>query len=167
MAKKTRVQSELDKYIKSTLSVVGASAYAAIKEVVEEETIRCYEEIKKSTPVSEGGGGLRDSLKIYEYKGAETGRVANRYGFYIDYDGYNEHRIAYSFIGRKLNKGTSKFPGTRHIDKAVRRLRGMDNKINQRFLEKLENAEKSSSAFLEPSNSEWGNISQFLKKKEG
>lgn len=123
---------ELEKYIQENLTVVGKSAYDAIKEVVTEEAQACYEAIKAGTPVRTGG--LRDSLTIEEV----SDPVKNIYGYNIDYKGYDKYQVAYSYIGRTLNKGTSKIPAVRHLDKAVRKLKGMDDRINKRYIEKID-----------------------------
>lgn len=124
--------SELQDFIDTTLTKVSKAAYEAVQEVVTEEANTCYENIKAGTPVDTGG--LRDSLAIDKVEDS----TGNRYGYKIDYEGYNSKGVAYSYIGRTLNKGTSKIPAKKHIDKAVRKLKGMDDRINQRFIEKTE-----------------------------
>ena len=124
--------SELQEFIDTKLSVIGKAAYEAIAEVVTEEANQCYENIKADTPVR--SGGLRDSLEIEKVEDVSN----SKYGYKIDYKGYDKNGVAYSYIGRSLNKGTSKIPAKKHIDKAVRRLKGMDGRINQRFIEKID-----------------------------
>lgn len=131
--------SELQDYIDKTLTVAGKAAYKAIQEVVTEEANACYEAIKENTPVDKGE--LRDSLEIIPVDGITTiKKKVPRYGYEIDYVGYNDEGVAYSKIGRTLNKGTSKIPARRHITKAVKKLKGMDDRIYDRFLEKVNNA---------------------------
>ena len=124
--------SELQDYINTHLVAVGKAAYEAIQEVVTEEAQRCYEEIKEETP--ERTGGLKASLEIEKVDDNNN----SRYGYKIDYKGYDSKGVAYSYIGRSLNKGTSRIPAKKHIDKAVRKLKGMDDRINQRFIEKVD-----------------------------
>jgi len=129
--------SELQDYINNKLTVVGKAAYEAIEEVVTEEANACYDEIKKNTPVETGG--LRDSLEIKTIDGKTIIKnKSKQYGYTIDYVGYNSKGVPYSYIGRALNKGTSKIPARRHITKAVRKLKGMDDRIHQRFLDKVD-----------------------------
>lgn len=120
---------ELEKYLQS-LSACGDLAIEATKEVIDKECEELFTDIKQGTPVDTGG--LASSLT----KVKVTAR--GRYGYSIDYDGYNDQGIAYSKIGRSLNKGRNGRTGTRHIDKAVRKLKGLDDRINDNFNEKLE-----------------------------
>ncbi|MFA7136727.1 MAG: HK97 gp10 family phage protein [Bacteroidales bacterium] len=124
--------SELQEFIETRLTRVSKAAYEAVEEVVTEEANTCFDNIKAGTPVQTGS--LRDSLEI-ERIDDSTG---SKYGYKIDYKGYNDRGVAYSYIGRSLNKGTSKIPARKHIDKAVRKLKGMDDRINQRFIEKVD-----------------------------
>lgn len=124
--------SELQDFIDTKLTRVSKAAYEAVAEVVTEEAQACYDNIKAGTPIQTGG--LRDSLEIDKVDDS----TGNKYGYKIDYKGYNDRGVAYSYIGRSLNKGTSKIPAKKHIDKAVRKLKGMDNRINQRFIEKID-----------------------------
>ena len=129
--------SELEKYIEERLTTVGKASYEAIKETVTTEAKACFEEIKQNTPVKTGG--LQNALKIEETNDEKK----SQYGYKIYYDGYNDKGVPFSLIGNTLNKGTSIIPATRHITKAVKKLRGMDDRIHKKFLEKVNREEGS------------------------
>lgn len=124
--------SELQDFINTKLTVLGKAAYEAIEDVVTAEANACYNNIKEGTPVK--SGGFRDSLEIEKVDDKNN----SKFGYTIDYEGYNDKGVAYSYIGRSLNKGTSRITAKKHIDKAVRKLKGMDDRINQRFIEKVD-----------------------------
>jgi len=121
----------LDKYLSERLTVVGKASYESIKETITSEANQVFEDIKNTTPVKTGG--LKNSLTIEEVKDDKN----SRYGYTIFYDGYNQQGTPYSKIGATLNKGTSKIPATRHIDKAVKKLKGLDDRIAEKFKEKV------------------------------
>lgn len=122
--------SELEMFLKSIQASCGELAVEATKEVIDKECLELFDNIKCGTPVNTGG--LAASLTM------TTKNEKGRYGYVITYEGYDEKGVAYSLIGRSLNKGVKGSTGTRHIDKAVRKLKGIDSRINKKFLEKLE-----------------------------
>lgn len=124
------MKSELEKYLES-LSSIGAKAVEAVTETVDSESKLLFENIKEGTPVRTGA--LKESLIMTKLQNG------TRYGYRIDYEGYNENGVPYSLIGRSLNKGTATIEPVKHIDKAVRKLRGMDQRIDEAFQAKLEN----------------------------
>ena len=125
----SKVNDELDNYLQS-LSYIGRDAINATTEVIDEESTQLYENINASTPVRTGG--LKNSL----VKRRKTDNHA-RYGYIIEYAGYNEQGVPYSKIARTLNKGTKTVSATRHIDRAIRKLKGLDDRIYERYLEKI------------------------------
>ena len=125
-----KVCEEFDTFIKDTLEPIQDASISSVKEVVDEEAQKLYEEIKSSTPVRTGK--LAQSLTIKRKNSS-----ANRYGYIVDYEGYNELGVPFSKIARTLNKGTKAISATRHIDRAIRNLKGLDERIYQRFLEKI------------------------------
>lgn len=125
-----KVCDEFDDFLKDTLDPIKEASIRSVKEVIDEEAQKLYEEIKSTTPVRTGK--LAQSLTIKRKTGS-----ANRYGYLIDYEGYNEQGIPFSKIARTLNKGTKSISATRHIDRAIRNLKGLDERIYQRFLEKI------------------------------
>ena len=125
---------ELQKYLVE-VKKTGVYAIEATKEVVDEESDKLLANIQKNTPVRTGA--LRDSLKK-----TKVDSIRGRYGYTVDYDGYNAAGQAYSKIGRTLNKGTVNIKPVKQIDKAVRKLKGMDIKIEARFLNKVQRGVK-------------------------
>lgn len=125
----SKVNVELDNYIQS-ISHVGRDAINATTEVIDEESTLLFENMKSSTPVRTGG--LKNSLVIR--RKTDNPR---RYGYIIEYEGYNEQGVPYSKIARTLNRGTITISATRHIDRAVRKLKGLDDRIYERYLEKI------------------------------
>ena len=125
----SKVNDELDSFLEN-LSYIGRDAISATTEVIDEESTQLYENIKASTPVRTGG--LKNSL----VKRRKTDNHA-RYGYIIDYEGYNEQGVPFSKIARTLNKGTKTISATRHIDRAIRKLKGLDDRIYERYLEKI------------------------------
>lgn len=127
-----KVTDEMQKFIDETLKPIGNAAIEAIKEVIDEESLALFETIKAGTPVRTGG--LIGSL-VRKRKTDKPGR----YGYTVDYEGYNELGVPYSFIARSLNKGTRHSSAIRHIDRAIRKLKGIDDRIAQRFIDKTKN----------------------------
>ena len=83
------------------------------------------QEIRDNTP--EDTGGLKASLtktKIQEN---------NRYGYRLEYEGNNPKGVPYAKIANVLNSGTSTIKPKRFIRKAVRKLRGLDDRATNRF----------------------------------
>lgn len=125
----SKVNDDLDSFLEN-LSHIGRDAISATTEVIDEESTLLFENIKASTPVRTGG--LKNSL----VKRRKTDNHA-RYGYIIEYAGYNEQGVPYSKIARTLNKGTKTVSATRHIDRAIRKLKGLDDRIYERYLEKI------------------------------
>ena len=57
----------------------------------------------------------------------------NWYGYRIEFEGENEDGIPFQKIANILNFGSSTIKGTRFITKAIRKLRGMDQRILERY----------------------------------
>lgn len=125
----------LQDFINKNLTAVGAAAIEATKEVIDEEAQKLYENLKAKTPVRTGA--LKNSLKI------EKVTSQTKYGYNITYDGYNNRDVAFAYIANTLNKGMAKIPANKFIDKAIRKLKGLDDRIYKRFEEKLEEGGQS------------------------
>lgn len=126
----SKVNDEIDKFIKDALIPVGALSKKAIIDVIDEEARLLFENIKAYTPVKTKG--LVSSLRIVK----KTDSI-NRYGYLVEYDGYNDSNIPYALIANALNKGTKTISATRYIDRAIRKLKGIDKRIFERFQELL------------------------------
>lgn len=122
----------LIKYLDILKTDLGPSVKEAMASAIDEESNKCFQNIKDGTPVSNvNHKHLVESLK------KEKITSQNKYGWKIDYDGYNENGVPYSLIARSLNKGSTFGGATHHIDNAVHQLRGMDDRISKRVDEKL------------------------------
>lgn len=95
----------------------------AMKKGIDEEAEKCFEKMKSGTPVRTGA--LKASLQKTKVE------KQSKYGWKIDYIGYDEHGQAYSKIARTLNKGgkSSQYQATHHIDDAIHLLKGMDKRL--------------------------------------
>lgn len=120
----------LDDYIKNELLKVGPAAIDSTKEIIDEVSTEYYEALLKGTP--NATGGLISSLT------KDPIRSSQKYGYIIEYDGYNEKGVAYQYIANSLNIGANRQFATRHISSAKRVLRGIDSKIHERWKSKIE-----------------------------
>jgi len=115
--------SPLTSYLASMASSLEPTVKAAIKDQIDAEADKCLERMSEGTPVRTGA--LKASLRK---KKVETPK---KYGWSIDYEGYDEHGQPFSEIARALNKGgrANNYEATHHIDAAVHALKGMDERI--------------------------------------
>jgi len=111
------------------LQTVGDKAVEAIKEQVDEDTDGVERELYDNTP--EDTGGLKASLKrTAVHKGS-------RYGYRLEYEGNAPDGTPYAKIASVHNAGSSTVKPRRFITKAVRKLKGLDDRAARRFEEKL------------------------------
>jgi hypothetical protein len=96
---------------------------AAMKDQIDKEAQACFAKMYAGTPVKTGA--LKASLQMAKVDTIE------KYGWKIDYVGYDEHGQPFSEIARTLNKGgkESNYEATHHIDEAVHLLKGMDGRV--------------------------------------
>lgn len=111
------------------LQKVGDIAVEAIKEQIDIDTDAVEQALTDNTP--ENTGGLKASLKRTELSGG------NRYGYRLEYEGNAPDGTPYAKIANILSNGTSTIKPRRFIAKAVRRLKGLDDRVAKRFEEKL------------------------------
>lgn len=124
------------------------AAYEAVSEVTEEKAKEVYSALSATTPVDKGI--TKNSLKIEKVDSksikSRTGEVV---GYKVVYDGYRpikpngDQGRPNQVVANSLNRGwylpNGKYvPGTYFIDKAVSKLRGMDQQIDEKFDKKLE-----------------------------
>ena len=121
------VTKELAEYFEK-LEKLGDMAVDAIKEQVDIEANRAEKEIAGDAP--EDTGGLARSLKSAKI---ETGK---KYGYKLEFEGTAPNGEPYAKIANILNNGTSVIKPKRFITKAVRKLKGLDDRAAQRFSEK-------------------------------
>lgn len=128
------------------------AAYEAVSEVTEEKAKEVYSALSATTPVGKGiiNGITKNSQKIEKVDSksikSRTGEVV---GYKVVYDGYRplkpngDQGRPNQVVANSLNRGwylpNGKYvPGTYFIDKAVSKLRGMDQQIDEKFDKKLE-----------------------------
>ncbi len=112
------------------LERVGDIAVECLKEQIDIEAESVEQDIRENTP--EDTGGLKASFtktKIQEN---------NRYGYRLEYEGNNPKGVPYAKIANALNSGTSTIKPKRFIRKAVRKLRGLDERAKERLEKKQE-----------------------------
>lgn len=120
------------KYFETLRTDLGPTVKNAIKDVIDEESNECFTTIKQGTPVS-----LKEHLHLVDTIKITKISNSNKYGWKIDYEGYNEKGIPYSLIARSLNKGSAFGEATHHIDVAVHNLKGLDERIDKHVEEEL------------------------------
>ena len=99
---------------------VGDIAVESLKEQIDEETDSVERDLIDNTP--QNTGGLKASLKRTQIQ------AGNRYGYRLEYEGNAPDGIPYAKIANILNSGTSTIKPRHFITKAVRKLKGLDNK---------------------------------------
>ena len=121
---------ELAAYFES-LEKVGDIAVEALKEQIDIEADGVEKDLQANTP--EDTGGLKASLKKTK---SESG---SRYDYRLEYEGNAPGGTPYAKIANVLNAGSSTVTPRRFITKAVRKLKGLDERAAKRFEEKLKN----------------------------
>lgn len=112
------------------LGKVGGIAVESLKEQIDIETEAVEKSLIDNTPHKTGG--LKESLRKTKI---DSGN--NRYGYRLEYEGNNSKGVPYAKIANVLNSGTSTIKPKRFIRKAVRKLRGLDDRATNRFEGKL------------------------------
>lgn len=118
----------LGEYFKD-IGKMGEIAVESLKEQIDIETDNVETELRNSTP--EATGGLKASLKRTKIQGGK------RYGYRLEYQGNAPEGTPYAKIANILNSGTSNIKPRRFIAKAVKKLKGLDDRANKRFEKKL------------------------------
>ena len=124
------VSKQLADYFES-LGEYSEFAVNAIKEQIDIETEKLVLQLEQTTPRG-ATLGLLNSLR----KSKITVKY-NWYGYSIEFEGQNRKGVPYQKIANILNYGTSYIKGTRFIDKAIRNLKNMDDRIYARFQNKI------------------------------
>lgn len=104
---------------------VGEMAVESLKEQIDIETDNVETELRNNTP--KATGGLKASLKRTKIQGGK------RYGYRLEYQGNAPDGTPYTKIANILNHGTSTIKPLRFIAKAVRKLKGLDDRAAKRF----------------------------------
>jgi len=111
------------------LGKVGDKAVESLKEQIDIEADGVERELESNTP--EATGGLRASLRKTALSGG------GRYGYRLEYEGNAPDGTPYAKIANIQNSGTSNMKPRRFITRAVRKLKGLDDRAVKRFEEKL------------------------------
>ena len=120
------VSKELSDFLES-VGKIGGKSKEAIKEQVDIEAEAVKAALERTAPRGKTGGLLRSLAK------AEVTTRLHWYGYRLEFEGNDPQGVPYQKIANVLNFGSSTIQGTRFISKAIRKLRGMDNRIAERF----------------------------------
>lgn len=123
------IGKQLQKYFEK-LSEVGEMAIDALKVQIDIETDAVEQELHRTTPRGETGGLVR-SLKRKEISSDK------RYGYILIYEGEDEYGNSYEKIANILNFGSSTIKPRHFLTKAVKKLKGMDERVAKRFQENI------------------------------
>lgn len=106
----------------------AASGVRKIAEgVIDGEVQSFSERVTARVPVATGG--LRNSFKVER----DTSRGRNWYGYDASFEGNAPNGEPYEKIANILNYGTPHMAGTQFVSNAVRKLKGMDDRIEARI----------------------------------
>jgi hypothetical protein len=111
------------------LGKVGDLAIESIKEQIDIEAEGVEKSLIENTP--EKTGGLKASLRKTKIDSKNS-----RYGYRLEYEGNAPDGTPYAKIANILNHGTSTIKPKRFLTRAVRKLRGLDDRVEKRFEEK-------------------------------
>lgn len=124
------VSKQLAEYFEQ-IGEYGEFAVEAVQEQIDLETANLVAQLEQTTPRGPTLG-LLNSLR----KSKITVRH-NWYGYSIEFEGENRKGVPYKKIANILNYGSSTIKGTRFINKAIRNLKDMDERIYDRFQKKI------------------------------
>jgi len=125
------ISKELTDYFES-IRKYGDKAIEVIQEQIDIEAEIVRAELEKDAPKGATLGLLRSLTKV-----KITAR-RNWYGYSVTFEGKNERGEPYQKLANILNYGTSTIKGTRFISRAIHKLKGMDDRIAERFRNKIE-----------------------------
>jgi hypothetical protein len=118
----------LGEYITEIVKV-GDLAIESIKEQIDIETDIVEKSLIDNTP--EKTGGLKGSLRKTKIDSRN-----NRYGYRLEYEGNAPDGTPYAKIANILNSGSSTIKPKRFLTKAVKKLKGLDERAAKRFEDK-------------------------------
>lgn len=122
------VTKQLSEYFKQ-LEQVGDKAIDSIKEQIDIEAESVEKEIRANTPIGKTGG-LANSFTKTKID------TRKRYGYKLEYKGNALDGTPYAKIANILNSGTSEIKPRWFITRAVRKLRGLDERAIGRLEDK-------------------------------
>jgi hypothetical protein len=119
------VTKELAEYLE-TVGGLGNKSKAAIMEQVDIDAKAVYDALQRNAP-RDTGGLVASLLK------SRCTVKRNWYGWSLEFQGNHPDGTPYQKIANILNYGNSERPGTRFITNAIRQLKGMDDRIADRY----------------------------------
>lgn len=127
----------LDEYM-GKIRALGLGVEGFIKQAVYPAAGMVIEEIKRSTPVSDGGGDLRDSEILIKFQN-DAGYIYTQ----IVFDGYDRNGVPNALKANALESGTSKMQKQPFIRPAVNRIKGaaqieIERQFNEIINKKME-----------------------------
>jgi len=125
------VTKQLEEYFEK-LERLGDMAIEAVKEQIDIEAGCVEGEIRDNTPTGDTGGLARSftQVKIDTLK---------KYGYRLEYEGSAPDGTPYAKIANILNSGSSTIKPRRFISRAVKKLKGLDDRAAKRFEEITKN----------------------------
>lgn len=111
------------------LSKLGNIAKESIKEQIDIDVEEVYKYLVINTPINTGG--LLRSLTKTKIDTPE------RYGYILKYEGENKNGVPYEKIANILNYGSIKLYPRYFKTKAIRKVKGLDDRIAIRYETKL------------------------------
>ncbi len=130
MAWNDGISKEIGEYFEKIEANID-QAVDAIKEQVDIEAEDFRKEMELTAPRGATLGLLNSLRKTKIIK------KRNWYGYSVEFEGYNKKGEPYQKIANILNYGTSSIQGTRFISRAIRKLKGMDERIARKFETKI------------------------------
>lgn len=124
------VSKQLTEYFEE-IGEYGEYVVQAVQEQIDYEVEQLVKQLEETTPRGPTLG-LLNSIR----KSKITVRY-NWYGYSIEFQGENRKGVPYQKIANILNYGSSTIKGTRFINKAIRNLKDMDERIYERFKNKV------------------------------
>jgi hypothetical protein len=121
------ITKQLADYFDS-LGKLGDMAVAAVKEQVDAETDAVESALRQSTPVDTGN--LAGSLTKTDVS------TSKKYGFRLSYEGVDKYGTPLEKVANILNYGSSTIKPRKFVTKAIRKLKGLDDRAAKRFEEK-------------------------------
>jgi hypothetical protein len=129
MAWNDGVSKELSDFFAS-IDNYSQQAVTAVQEQIDIEVAEFMKQLEQTTPRG-ATLGLLNSLRQSKI----TAR-RNWYGYSVEFEGEDRHGTPFQKIANILNYGTRHIQGTRFISRAIRKLKGMDDRIAERFKNK-------------------------------
>lgn len=124
------VSKQLAEYFEQ-IAEFGDYAIEALQEQIDIEVDNLMKQLESSTPRGQTLGLLNSLRK------SKIVAKKNWYGYSVEFVGQDRKGVPYQKIANILNYGTSTIKGTRFITKAIHNLRGVDDRIYNRFKKKI------------------------------